>query len=145
MPFIYISCRHISPDHSKSVSTDNLAGALSESNMPRGGYDDWGGQGEYEALYVPEVEEIRVSPVVARKGYLNFLHDKSNGWIKKFVVSMIWWVPTLCDVLGYILFYINAFCSCVGIVLCFICRLYGVRMCTSTTMTKTLLKEDSST
>lgn len=40
-------------------------------------------------LYVPEVEEIRVSPVVARKGYLNVLEHKSNGWKKRWVVSRI--------------------------------------------------------
>ena len=79
----------ISPDHSKSMSTDNLAGAITDdSSLPRLRYDEWGGDSEYEALYVPEVDEIRVSPVVARKGYLNFLHEKSNGWIKKFVVSI---------------------------------------------------------
>ena len=38
-------------------------------------------------LYVPEIEEIRISPIVARKGYLNILEQKSNGWIKRWVVS----------------------------------------------------------
>ncbi|XP_054265654.1 kinesin-like protein unc-104 [Macrosteles quadrilineatus] len=36
-------------------------------------------------LYVPEVEEIRISPVVARKGYLNVLEQKTNGWKKRWV------------------------------------------------------------
>ncbi|KAJ8321092.1 hypothetical protein KUTeg_002679 [Tegillarca granosa] len=36
--------------------------------------------------YVPMIEEIRVSPVVSRKGYLNFLEDKHSGWIKRWVV-----------------------------------------------------------
>lgn len=37
-------------------------------------------------LYVPEVEEIRISPVVSRKGYLNVLDDRTNTWIKRWVV-----------------------------------------------------------
>lgn len=38
-------------------------------------------------LYVPEMEEIRVSPVVARKGYLNVLEHGGSGWKKRWVVS----------------------------------------------------------
>lgn len=37
-------------------------------------------------LYVPEVEEIRISPVISRKGYLNILEHKTNGWKKRWVV-----------------------------------------------------------
>lgn len=40
-------------------------------------------------LYVPELEEIRVSPVVARKGYLNVLEHGGSGWKKRWVVSLI--------------------------------------------------------
>lgn len=36
-------------------------------------------------LYVPEVEEIRISPIIARKGYLNILEHKTNGWKKRWV------------------------------------------------------------
>lgn len=39
-------------------------------------------------LYVPEVEEIRISPVIARKGYLNVLEHKTNGWKKRWVVCL---------------------------------------------------------
>ena len=39
-------------------------------------------------LYVPEVEEIRISPVVSRKGLLNVLDDRTNTWIKRWVVSL---------------------------------------------------------
>lgn len=38
-------------------------------------------------MFVPDIEEIRASPVVSRRGYLNFFDDFNNGWIKKFVVS----------------------------------------------------------
>ncbi|KAL9914678.1 kinesin-like protein unc-104 isoform X13 [Glossina fuscipes] len=37
-------------------------------------------------LYVPELEEIRVSPVVARKGLLNVLEHGGSGWKKRWVV-----------------------------------------------------------
>jgi hypothetical protein len=40
-------------------------------------------------LYVPESEEIRVSPVVSRKGYLNILEEKTNGWKKRWVVRAL--------------------------------------------------------
>lgn len=43
--------------------------------------------GESLVLYVPEVEEIRISPVIARKGYLNVLEHKTSGWKKRWVVS----------------------------------------------------------
>lgn len=38
-------------------------------------------------LYVPEMEEIRISPVISRKGYLNVLEQKANGWKKRWLVS----------------------------------------------------------
>lgn len=37
-------------------------------------------------LYVPDLEEIRLSPVVARKGYLNVLEHGGSGWKKRWVV-----------------------------------------------------------
>lgn len=43
--------------------------------------------------YVPSIDEVRISPVVSRRGYLNFLEEKGTGWVKKFVVcwpSVTW-------------------------------------------------------
>jgi kinesin family protein 1 len=37
-------------------------------------------------FYVPELEEIRISPVIARKGYLNILEHGCAGWKKRWVV-----------------------------------------------------------
>ncbi|XP_033724802.1 kinesin-like protein unc-104 isoform X2 [Pecten maximus] len=37
-------------------------------------------------IYIPHIEEVRVSPVVSRKGYLNFLEEKHSGWVKRWVV-----------------------------------------------------------
>ena len=36
--------------------------------------------------YIPSIEEVRISPVVSRRGYLNFLEEKGTGWVKKFIV-----------------------------------------------------------
>ena len=80
--------RPISPDHKRFASSDNLSQASQESSGRKiipapGGVDD----DQKVALYLPEVEEIRVSPVVSRKGYLNFLEEKTSGWVKRWVVS----------------------------------------------------------
>ncbi|XP_077998680.1 kinesin-like protein KIF1A [Glandiceps talaboti] len=44
------------------------------------------GDGKKYSLFVPEVEEVRVSPIVSRKGYLNFLEEKTSGWQRRYVV-----------------------------------------------------------
>lgn len=36
-------------------------------------------------LYAPDIEEIRVSPAVARRGYLNVLEHGISGWKKRWV------------------------------------------------------------
>uniref|UniRef100_UPI00359018C2 kinesin-like protein KIF1B isoform X3 n=1 Tax=Myxine glutinosa TaxID=7769 RepID=UPI00359018C2 len=38
------------------------------------------------AKFVPDIEEIRISPVVSKKGYLSFLQPVSNLWQKRYVV-----------------------------------------------------------
>ena len=40
----------------------------------------------YKPRCIPEIEEMRINPIVARKGYMNFSDEKTDGWIKKFVV-----------------------------------------------------------
>lgn len=35
---------------------------------------------------IAEIDEMRINPMVSKKGYLNFLEEKSIGWVKKFVV-----------------------------------------------------------
>ena len=83
---VSVLCRPLSPDHKKYVSSESLSSAASGEPgkrvvLVKKDLEDVG-----EALYVPEVEEIRVSPVVSRKGYLNFLEEKTNGWTKRWVV-----------------------------------------------------------
>ncbi|XP_035032718.2 kinesin-like protein KIF1A isoform X6 [Hippoglossus stenolepis] len=36
--------------------------------------------------FVPDIQEIRVSPIVSKKGYIHFLEPHTNGWVKRFVV-----------------------------------------------------------
>ena len=35
---------------------------------------------------LPDIEEIRVSPCIAKKGYLNILEEKTKGWKKRWVI-----------------------------------------------------------
>ncbi|XP_075425641.1 kinesin-like protein KIF1A isoform X3 [Ascaphus truei] len=37
-------------------------------------------------LFVPDIQEIRVSPIVSKKGYLYFLEPHTGGWVKRYVV-----------------------------------------------------------
>lgn len=60
---------------SYSVCTTSSCASASEDRSPS----------KVEELFIPDIEEIRVSPIVARKGYLNFLEEKTSGWIKRFV------------------------------------------------------------
>ncbi|XP_040926222.1 kinesin-like protein KIF1A isoform X22 [Betta splendens] len=36
--------------------------------------------------FVPDIQEIRVSPIVSKKGYIYFLEPQTNGWVKRYVV-----------------------------------------------------------
>ena len=36
--------------------------------------------------FVPEIEEIRINPIISRKGYMNLSNEKGDAWIKKFIV-----------------------------------------------------------
>ncbi|XP_019748395.1 kinesin-like protein KIF1A [Hippocampus comes] len=36
--------------------------------------------------FVPDIQEIRVSPIVSKKGYLHFLEPHASGWVKRYVV-----------------------------------------------------------
>lgn len=81
---IFFFFRLCSPENIRTVS-DQLAEDGVVAPQP---LTDAQSPSEPLVLYVPEVEEIRISPVVARKGYLNVLEHKSNGWKKRWVVSI---------------------------------------------------------
>nr|XP_020143629.1 kinesin-like protein KIF1A [Microcebus murinus] len=41
---------------------------------------------EPQRLLVPDIQEIRVSPIVSKKGYLHFLEPHTSGWARRYVV-----------------------------------------------------------
>lgn len=45
-----------------------------------------GGGAGVKEKFVAEIFEIRLNPIVSKRGYLNFLEEKSIGWTKKYVV-----------------------------------------------------------
>jgi len=83
--------------HKKSMSSDNLAAAAAAAGGGGGGDDARrlpvspfrDVENDEDAQFVAGVEEIRVSPVVSRRGYLHFLEESSSGWIKLWVVSVV--------------------------------------------------------
>uniref|UniRef100_A0A3P8UP25 PH domain-containing protein n=2 Tax=Cynoglossus semilaevis TaxID=244447 RepID=A0A3P8UP25_CYNSE len=36
--------------------------------------------------FIPDIQEIRVSPIVSKKGYIHFLEPQTNGWVKRYVM-----------------------------------------------------------
>ncbi|XP_051990117.1 kinesin-like protein KIF1A isoform X6 [Xyrauchen texanus] len=36
--------------------------------------------------FIPNIQEIRVSPIVSKKGYLHFLEPHTNGWVRRYIV-----------------------------------------------------------
>jgi hypothetical protein len=36
--------------------------------------------------YMSLIEEVHISSIVSRRGYLNFMEEKGTSWMKKFVV-----------------------------------------------------------
>ena len=88
--------------HFRSASQDQIQPSRSTDNLSNTSSTDGSGPDRKFTLplksirpdlekfiFAPDVEEVRVSPVVARKGWLNFLDEKSNGWVKKWVVCTI--------------------------------------------------------
>ncbi|OQR71052.1 kinesin protein-like, partial [Tropilaelaps mercedesae] len=72
---------------SPSASSHSLCGLLSptsEANAPTGP-PPGGLRPQALRPFVAEVEEIRVSPVVSRKGTLSLLEDKAQSWVKRYV------------------------------------------------------------
>jgi len=39
-----------------------------------------------KCLLIPELEEVRLSPVVSKRGYLNYMEDKEQKWFKRWFV-----------------------------------------------------------
>ncbi|VDN07186.1 unnamed protein product [Thelazia callipaeda] len=71
----------------KSKSNQNLMLSV-ESNETDSGLQRSmsGSRISQMSLLIPEVTEERVGIVVSRKGYMNFLEEKTQGWVKRWVV-----------------------------------------------------------
>ncbi|XP_028968277.1 kinesin-like protein unc-104 [Galendromus occidentalis] len=83
------SCRVLSPTSEANATTGPPPGGLRP--VPMDGSCTGSlmfSSGTVSAMlkpYVAEVEEIRVSPVVSRRGTLNLLVDKAQSWVKRYV------------------------------------------------------------
>ncbi|XP_041378535.1 kinesin-like protein unc-104 isoform X3 [Gigantopelta aegis] len=76
------SCDNLTTSSSSSSSSSMEGSADRKMSLPLKGI-----RADMELpMYVPDVEEVRISPVVSRRGYLNFLEEKTNGWIKRWVI-----------------------------------------------------------
>ncbi|XP_067850889.1 kinesin-like protein KIF1A isoform X7 [Heptranchias perlo] len=80
----YISSELRTPEtQSRVVSPDPDSlqdGELKKS--PAQGKDEKGNT----RMFVADIQEIRVSPIVSKKGSLHFLEPQTNGWVKRYVV-----------------------------------------------------------
>ena len=72
-----------------SKSWDSCRGDTDSSLL-----DDIGGQVPMRPtnfdlpIYAPVVDEMQVSPIVSRRGYLNFMEGASDRWVRKYVVRV---------------------------------------------------------
>lgn len=41
------------------------------------------------ARFIAEIDEVRINPIVSKKGYLHFLDTRVTGWVKKYVVNKL--------------------------------------------------------
>jgi hypothetical protein len=94
-----ISTNNLSIHNTNNNSTNNAPQGGSQSNRSSSGLGSSvmsGGASNLRrrrhlsptnlrAKFIGEIEEIRINPVISRKGYLNFLEEKSIGWSKRFV------------------------------------------------------------
>uniref|UniRef100_A0A803TQJ2 plus-end-directed kinesin ATPase n=1 Tax=Anolis carolinensis TaxID=28377 RepID=A0A803TQJ2_ANOCA len=77
--------RYTATDLSSRVESPESEHAIEgeQKKTPTCGPED---EKEIQRLLVPDIQEIRVSPIVSRKGYLHFLEPHTNGWVKRYVV-----------------------------------------------------------
>lgn len=69
---------------SKSRSDQNLSESYNSPGTMQRSVS--GNQLAQQNTVLPEVTEERVGIVVSKKGYMNFLEEKTQGWIKRWVV-----------------------------------------------------------
>lgn len=69
-----ISSVHPSDDMSNVTSPNLIKSRSTESLMT--------------SKYNPSIQEIHISSIVSRRGYLNFLEESGTNWVKKYVVCL---------------------------------------------------------
>ncbi|XP_040578611.1 kinesin-like protein unc-104 isoform X3 [Lepeophtheirus salmonis] len=76
------------PQRPKSLILDNLSGLFGdmETLSPMQPTKSPVKISPSKVLLIPELEEIRVSPIISRKGYLNMLEPKTKLWKKRWVL-----------------------------------------------------------
>ncbi|CAF3610381.1 unnamed protein product, partial [Rotaria sp. Silwood2] len=81
---------HLDPSYSISSlhQIGGMTGSISPSMPKSRSMESLMNTSGIALKYIPSIEEVRISPVVSRRGYLNFLEEKGTGWIKKFVVCI---------------------------------------------------------
>jgi kinesin family protein 1 len=80
------SGNNLSVNRGGQVSASAAAAARNANNLRRRRHLS---PTSIRAKYIAEIEEVRINPIVSKKGFLNFLEEKSIGWSKRFVVSDI--------------------------------------------------------
>ena len=96
--FSVFFCRSFRSDPSSSISsgsrpTDNKNSNRSKSRSIESLTDA-------SMQFRPLIEEVHISPIVSRRGYLNFIDDKETNWLKRFVVRR----QNLCWLLQFFFF-----------------------------------------
>ena len=89
---MWLVCDRLSAvETKKSLSSGNLAAAAAgvgndARRLPASPFRDM--ENDEDAQFVACVEEMRLSPVISRRGFLNFLEEDATGWVKLWVVSI---------------------------------------------------------
>ena len=78
------------PRRPKSLVLENLTGLI--GNLPQGAISPSNQKtiaySPGKVIFNPEVEEIRVSPIISKKGFLNVLEQKNKVWIKPLIQTI---------------------------------------------------------
>jgi len=89
--FFYHRSAHLNPSPAISfVHCIDDRSDLTSPNMPKSrSMESLTNESSIALKYIPLIEEIHVSSIVSRRGYLNFLEDNGTSWMKKFIVCLI--------------------------------------------------------
>ncbi|KAJ8022149.1 Kinesin-like protein KIF1A [Holothuria leucospilota] len=75
----------LEPQNGRKVPVPTDLPGLQKTEV-EGELEDPGQRKIHRPMFVPEVDEVRVSPVVSRRGFMNFLEEENAGWVTRYVV-----------------------------------------------------------